>query len=477
MRLARHRPLALLGLLGAMVALSRWLARARTPDGFDSIDFLLGMSRRFDLATLQPHFPGYPVYVALGAALCRLGVPALAAATAISSLAAGVSALALAVCAERLAGRGAGIPVLCLHGVAWLPWLLGSGALSDSLGLAFAACAFALLALEVPRPGASGVMAGLLLGTRLSYWPLVASLGVLACCGPAPSGRRRLLAGLAAGVLVWAVPFFGWVGVRSFVALGLTHLQGHFGSWGGSAVTRPDLVERARFFARDLFYDGFAPSQVAGMAVVAVAVFTGVLALWTHRPWLRRFKAAPVFVVLAPYALWVFFAQNVAEQPRHLLPLLEGGLLLVGCLLADSRGAIAALCVAALWVNLPLLEERQRLPSSGAQAAAWVAQHHSPETTAIMAGRSWRYFTELPGPYTVRQHTWLSEVWVDLSRFDRLPADILITSEVDAHSGMGAATPLPRAWRIEPGPRFCRDPRIDRSDPCLTLSRLLWAPR
>jgi hypothetical protein len=67
-------------------------------------------------------------------------------------------------------------------------------------------------------------------------------------------------------------------------------------------------------------------------------------------------------------------------------------------------------------------------------------------------------------------------VLVDLSRFDRLPPNIFLTSEVDLHSGQGESAPLPRQWRIEPGPRFCRDARIDRADTCLGLSRLVWSP-
>ena len=460
--------------LGMTVALSRWLWRANVADGFDSINFLLGMSKGFDIAHFQPHFPGYPVYVALGALLCRLGLPALAAATAISSVAAGASGVGLAICAERLAGRGAGIPVLLFHLVAWQPWLLGSGALSDSFGVALAIAAFALLALDLPRPVASGFFGGLLLGTRASYWPMLGSLFILSWRLKVPAARFRFLAGVGLGTLIWAVPFFSLVGFRPFIELGTQHLAGHFGWWGGTISTNPKLLARAGDFVRDVVWDGFAPSWWALGATAAVLAVLGVVSRLRREPFGVLFNWSPVLVALVPYAVWAFCAQNVVEQPRHALPLVEGGVLLFGCVLSVHRLAVAVIALVAAATNLPLAEARQRVGPAPAQAADWLLANSPPAETAVMADRSWRFFTELPGPYTVRQHAWLSEVVVDLSRFDRLPANIYLTSEVDPHSGLGEGSALPRFWKLEDGPQFCRDPRIDRAHPCLGLSKLLW---
>ena len=49
----------------ALIGASRYALRARLPDDWDAAGFALALER-FDLASLQPHFPGYPVYVALG---------------------------------------------------------------------------------------------------------------------------------------------------------------------------------------------------------------------------------------------------------------------------------------------------------------------------------------------------------------------------------------------------------------------------
>jgi hypothetical protein len=464
--------------LGLAVVLSRWIWRAHVADGFDSINFLLGMSKGLDLAHFQPHFPGYPVYVALGTLLCRLGLPALTAATAISSIAAGIAGVGLAICAERLAGPGAGIPVMLLHLVAWQPLLLGSGALSDSLGVAVGIVAFALLALQHPRPIASGFFGGLLLGTRASYWPLLGSLLVLAWRLKSPRGAQaRLVAGIGLGTLVWAIPFFAVVGVRNFIEIGTKHVIGHFGWWGGTIGTNPKLLARLGAFVRDIFYDGFAPSWWVVAAVGSVFGVLIILARLRRQPIGTAFNWAPVLVATMPYAVWAFLAQNVVDQPRHALPLVEGMILLLGCFLSLHRLAVALIAVSAASVNLPLIRERQRVGPAPAQAAAWLLEHAPPADTAIMADRTWRFFTELPGPYTVRQHAWLSEVVVDLARFNRFPTNIYLTSEVDPHSGMGEGSALPRLWKLEDGPRFCRDARIDRAQPCLGLSKLVWSRR
>jgi hypothetical protein len=281
---------------------------------------------------------------------------------------------------------------------------------------------------------------------------------------------------LAAGTLVWAVPFFAVVGVVPFITLGRAHLAGHFSSWGRTVASEHGLGARVVDFARDWFYDGIAPSPwvLIGLALLLGAVVVregrrgGPLRVGGSLSWLAA--------LAVPYAIWTFAAQNVIEQPRHLLPLVEITLALLAVVL--SRWPVAAGAAVALvaTVSVPLAWERHRTPSAGAQASAWVAQNASPADTVIMADRSWRFFTELPGGYPVRQHAWLSEVTVDLSRFDRFPQLILLTSEIDLHSGTGPERPLPRQWRVEPGPRFCRDERIDRADPCLGLSTLRWAP-
>jgi hypothetical protein len=437
-------------------------------DDPDSLDFLLGMADRFDLAALQPHFPGYPVYIGLGALLSRgLGFPAIEAATAISALASGASAIGLMVLAEAFDPRPAArFGVAALHAVAWLPWFLGSGAQSESLGAALTIWSFALLARErtsIFGGVASGVLAGLALGVRASYWPLALSALGLA---RRRAGLRGPLVGGLLGVAAWAVPLVGLTGPLNLIRLGRTHLAGHFVQWGGSVVTRPDPWERLSAFVRDLAFDGIAPSSAALFGAAAVACLAWLLGRRGSRS--VQFDARPLLVALAPYALWVLLAQNVVEQPRHVLPLVEGALLLGGLLLAPYPRALVFVVLCVFAASAPLAIERHTAKPAAAQAADWILGR-APEGTAVFAGRSMRFFEARPERFTVSQRPRLADVIAELARVDRFPSAIWLVSELDLE-------PVPERWRIAPGPEFCRDARIDRAAPCLRLLQLTYDP-
>ena len=439
----------------AVVLAARWLSRPSVPDGFDAAGFVLAIGDRFDLASFQPQFPGYPIVVAVGKALDFLGLDALAAATAVSVFASAIAAVALAYCALRLSGPAAAWGVAALHLFAFQPAFLGSAALSDAAGLAFAVCAFA--ALLAGRLALSGALAGLMLGARASYLPLALSLLVLA-------RRPRVAVAMGLATVAWVVPVALFAGPRELWSLGKIHLRGHFESWGGSVATRPDLRERLLALARGIFFDGVAPAWWALVAAGLIAL----VAVW-RAP--GAVKGMPFVVALAPYAVWAFVGQNLIEQPRHLLPLIEGGLLLLACALATQPAALAAISVAVAAASLPLLRERVRVLPAPVQAARWVAAREDAATTLVAAGRSARAFRDQAGAARVEQHFGLGDLAVSLSRMTTFPHSILVTSEIEL------GKPLPPRWRVTPQAAFCRDARIDRAQPCLSLSKLEWVGR
>ncbi len=153
------------------------------------------------------------------------------------------------------------------------------------------------------------------------------------------------------------MPFVSVVGFENLIHLGRVHVSGHFGQWGGSIVTKPNLWRRLTAFTRDIFYDGLAPSiwALGGIATVALAMAI------VRRDRLRALLWQPVLLVLAPYALWAFFAQNIIEQPRHVLPLVEGMLLLLSMVLAESKVAPGAVFVLMLFISIRLAVERHRI--------------------------------------------------------------------------------------------------------------------
>jgi 4-amino-4-deoxy-L-arabinose transferase-like glycosyltransferase len=443
------------GVLAAALAVGamRWLGRARVPDDYDSIGFVRGLAR-FDLAELRPHFPGYPVYIALGKIGVAAGMAPLAAATLISAIAAAATAAAVWRLACTMLGEArAGAIAMALYAAAWLPWQLGGAALSDATATAFVALAFAALTYDRRDAAAlAGVAMALALGTRASYWPLAASFAVVAARRP---HARAALAGAVVGALAWVVPFVAIVHPAALVGLARTHLRGHFTTWGGTIATEPRLGLRLFAFARAIAHDGLVANP--WLLVVAAA-----LVLLCARP-VPRSRTAWLVVAL-PYALWVLFAQNVVEQPRHVLPLVVFACVMLGVALAGRPLAGIAVVGLALAASTPLAWTRARTPPAAAQAATWVAATYpAKNAVAVFGGKSLRFFDELAPSVVTRTRTWASEVDVELERLDVLPPVLLLTSEVDVDAT--------RTRRVGDGPRFCRDERIDRAEACLSLRR------
>ncbi len=292
----------------------------------------------------------------------------------------------------------------------------------------------------------------LALGTRASYWPLAASFAVVAATVPA---RRAVLAGAVVGLAAWSIPFVAIVHPRALVALGRTHLLGHFTNWGGSIATQPDVPLRLWCFSRGLFYDGLF-AHAAALAAAAILAIAFARVRLAPRAWRLA------LVVVVPYAAWVLVGQNVVEQPRHLLPLATLGCVALGAGLARRPAAAIATVGVALAASLPLAWARAHTLPAAAQAARWTAAAFPQASdVAVFGGRSLRFFDELAPGIVTRPRTWLSEVDVELERLDRLPHHILITSEVELDAE--------RAARVSDGPTFCREARLDRMQPCLTL--------
>jgi hypothetical protein len=288
-----------------------------------------------------------------------------------------------------------------------------------------------------------------MLGTRASYWPIAAAFAVVAWQDRAR--RARILGAAALGCVGWAVPLVAIVGARHLVALGRAHLLGHFTIWGGSIVTRPQLGARAFAFARDLVFDGLAPSAplLAALGVILLAC--------ARRPLPGTARTAAIVVV--PYGLWAFFAQNTLQQPRHLLPLVVAALLGIALSVASRPLAGVAISLAVALAGAPIAIARHRSLPAAAQAAAHVASAYPGGDVAIFGGRSLRFFDALP--IVRRERTWLAEVYVELERLPALPRHVLVTSEV-------VGPPTHGAWLTEVA-TFCRDARTDRQSPCLTL--------
>lgn len=356
----------------------------------DSLRFALSVYDEYDVAALQPHFPGYPVFWAAAKPLYMLtGSFAVA-----FSLLGGIAAFVIAVVLLRLAGAEPGrmdgwvVAVLVVFNP--LFWLTGNRYMPDLAGLAVALGALYLLTAE-PRDHPQGrrpwrdvgyVLTGLLAGLRLSYVPFV--LVPAAAAFAVERGKLRRAVALAAGTLVWLVPMVLDTGLHDLIAAAGRQAEGHFIEFGGTVQTDPDLVVRLVRSIEAVWADGMGAywwtrhplTVLVGLGLVAaLAAGAGPFRdrLRADRTW--RIHVAAWLI----YGVWMLLVQNVIYKSRHALPLLPLIILIAALgtvrLLRSPRWSVrigALMFLAGYAAVAVILAVQHTQPTAIAQAKSYV---------------------------------------------------------------------------------------------------------
>ncbi|MBL0549802.1 hypothetical protein JD551_12230 [Aeromonas caviae] len=344
-------------------------------DSDDALNFAHGVVR-FSVLEFSPHFPGYPAFIWL-ARLINLAVDEPARAVQWASL---LGSSLLAPLAASLAARLWQRPSLLVP--VWLlvlalpltPTLALSG-LSD--GPALAAWLGALLALQQRKIALAGLLLGLMLALRPSYFVLAL---LPLWLGMAQQGTRVrfvlpiALVGLACLLFVWQAD--GW----AYFSEGRRFTDGHFTLWGNTAAAHGDrLLSWAR-----TFNDQLTPLWPLLMGALLI------LPLWQRS---KDHNATPsVLWTLYWLALllWTLFGQN-PDNPRHLAPItLLGLVLLAGWL--PRRGELPAM----LGALLLLLSTLTPPVAPAMTRAARLAEQTCPALVTQWGVRLLRETTTLP---------------------------------------------------------------------------------
>jgi hypothetical protein len=476
-------------LLGVVLYLTMLVlcARAVTADGYDGVGFGLAVTD-YDLARWQPHPPGAPLFIAAARLVHALGARVEVALAAVSALLLGLGLGSLVAALRRLPGASwslGGLLALSLAALGPLAWALSVATLSDgaSAGALLLASAASLPLLARGGRGSRGLWAGgALLGLALAVRPQAAPIAALLLVALASArGLRaalRAALGTALGTLAWLVPYALWLGPQRLGLLVHAHARGHLTDFGGGLAVDPHPLERAAALGTGLLEATLGPLWLLGLGLGGLALVLHPPRRW---PLPARQAGRALLVVGLGAALWAFVALPVRGHGRHLLPAALALALALGLAVDQALGAAlrpaprrallvgAALLAAGLGVTSGRTVRAGRThPDPGAALGAYAAQHASP--TAILYGaRAARHLDLHRGSGAARPAVFLGEVLSDLSRLDRLPDEILVTSEVRASARSQAA--------LRPLQRFCYDgsvPRLLRWDAyeggCVTLS-------
>lgn len=387
---------------GALALLVRWPFRTALPTSWDAVDFALALER-FDLLAMQPHAPGYPVYVALGE-LVRLAVPdPIVALSTLSAICTGLAAVPLVRLAVQSGGPVAGAVTGALWAVQPLASAMGVLPLSDAPGLL--AALLVLLAAAGPGPGApwlAGALSGLLAGIRLSDWPASAATLWIVWRRGGRAGAARFAAGAGLAALPWLAFLVSQEGVAGLLGLTSAFAAGHFGDWGGTPWAEGEAwPRRLAFLLRVGIGEGLlgGPGPAAWPGAAALAILA--LAARDGRPATGRDRGHDAGSLLCLWggisAAWLLLGQN-PQSPRHLLPL--AALLCIGAGTAAATAlrrdgsptkpraavALAAAALACSWAasSWRLLRAVGEAPPPVVALADDLARHGDPARSAVL---------------------------------------------------------------------------------------------
>jgi hypothetical protein len=395
-------------LLTATALLLRFFTMPTGVDSLDAVFFVRGLTR-YSVLEARPHWPGYPVYMAVGRLVALVGADAEASLRIVSVLASSLSVWPLmAVVHGWRRGTGgappAGRRAAVVAGLLWvlspLSWLVGTQIGSEPLALLVALTVLWLSSRSVAGSSPdslplAGGLAGLLLGIRLPYGSLLLPLF--------EAVRRRLTTPdgpLARRALVWcavaaALPVAAWLGWQvsmdggAFFAMADLRLRAHYGNWTERVLAHGHWFSRPAGLARVLAVDGLGgwwpglplgrlPATVGWAALIvtgggrllASPVARQMLAFWT-----------------IPYLLMILLFNDVGLS-RYALPLVAGVCMLGGMASPErplpAYGIAAAMAFALAAVTLPLAREHRRAPLLAVQWVRYLAQLQPPERAAVV---------------------------------------------------------------------------------------------
>ncbi|MFQ5911688.1 MAG: glycosyltransferase family 39 protein [Nitrospinota bacterium] len=447
-------------------------------EGWDSVDFALALDH-YSLSEQQPHFPGYPVYIWIARTLRPLFTGEASALAATSALFGGLALLPFFGLARTLFGPSEAIAATLFFLFTPLQFLAGTKALSDATGLFFL-LTFLWLALcaqrEAERPGGwvfaglAGSALALTLGVRLSYTPFVltgAFLLVPWLRASRSSSERlcRVVVPLAAFTLS-AASWLWWQmaqeGVRGFWTEALRFTEGHFGEWGGTVVTNPDIGGRLAELFRGLFVHGLGfwePGSESWRWLATLTVGGVVLAGFLSIHTASRSKVFFLASWLIPYGVWVLLAQNPGK-PRHLLPLVP---LFLMCGSVGARRLAAAVCnlfpglegytkpIGMIFVGLatlgPALTSIQLArvhkaePAPALQMVQYIRERFGPGEVMVFLGEEKRLFDYYAPAFFVERLRSAADAEAALAVHQPLPQAVFFTSGIHGLDGTASSTP------------------------------------
>jgi len=421
-------------LIGVFIIL-RFLFLGHTPDSWDTVDFALGIER-YDIFQMQPHFPGYPIYMLFAKWINMVvnePIISLSITSAISNI---LTVLFIYLTVRNLFNKTISFYVALLTIVNPALWLIGDQPMSDSMGIMMVWLVLWIISKTIGSETnyhfkigiITSFIFGLSMGVRISYFPFAFILLnplVLSTKGSKIGQllKNSLYMGLSFsfGILVWLLPVaYTEGGVSRYFQLGLAFTSGHFNDWGGTLFSEEGSI-LSRFFqflslilvSIGGYGSGETESLFIRWTINAWLVIGIIIVLFYRRELIRRLKVNfnwITFSVLAlstiPYIIWVLVGQNI-DKPRHvavLLPFIFMMFAYIGQFVGKWwKGWMIGLSLLTFSISLPMMINYVTSPPPMVQLANNINTNYQIENTTIITWEEERVVDYLyPGYHTIR---------------------------------------------------------------------------
>jgi 4-amino-4-deoxy-L-arabinose transferase-like glycosyltransferase len=456
-------------------------------DCCDSIDFALGL-RDYDLSLLQPHFPGYPIYIFISRLFFKFFPDEVWALVLPGVFFGSLTVYPLSFLARHLFSEKVAILTAILYLLNPLCWLQAERPTSDAEGLFFIMLsayflyrAFNSNVREIPtipvghlRPHLrlrgfnsnvrwndrnclflGSLTLGLGLGVRLSYFPFIAGwIGILTYLAVQRINLNVQailygLMGLATGVCLWLFPQIGYVGWRPFLQNGLSFSYGHFTDWGGSLITFCGL-ERITCLAKSIWVCGLGgwwyDSSFARLIPSLIIIIT---LSYTFKQYHFDRRGQFLGAYLIPYLFWVILGQNVAN-PRHIMPIIPILLILIayGLCKAHQEGykGVSLLFTWVLIVSMSIISfklviQYHNNAPAPVQLIQFIERKFNNISTRIYCSNEKRFFDYYAPAWDVRKVRNGAELNIDLKSSLGNPQNILVVHTLEEAELFGVTHP------------------------------------
>ncbi|WP_338750504.1 hypothetical protein [Bacillus sp. FJAT-52991] len=361
---------------------------AVSPSTWDQVDFALGVIR-FDLLNMQPHFPGYPLFI-LPATIVNGAVKNPELALSIWNKLIYFSSLypLFKLAKHSLPTFQAFLTAVLIH---FLPFslIMMQQPISEPMALSVFFWFLWSLMRAVERGTREAgvwpmVLLAILFGVRLSYVAVFAAVIVywIWYWKRTKDGRGigfQLVIFVMAN-LVWVSALISNVGsLKTFIQIALGFTDGHFTEWGGTAIASDaSLFERMYYLLfHNMLWSGMFVEQFT-LAIALGGILLAAVLMRKNKQWdMILFSWLAIFIA---YFLWVLFAQNI-DKPRHSLLLISLLPLMLLTTVSWKRWFTAAVAVTILvevTVAIPLLKEQANEQPAVIQAANYLEEVKEP---------------------------------------------------------------------------------------------------